>query len=56
MIAIRNEIREIESGRVSKSDNPLINAPHTTFDLAEAEWAHPYSRMAACFPTRSRRR
>ena len=50
MIAIRNEIREIESGRASKSDNPLINAPHTTFDLADSDWKHPYSRMAGCFP------
>src|SRR6185369_6199750 len=29
MIAIRQEILEIETGRMSKSDNPLRHAPHT---------------------------
>ena len=46
MIAIRQEIREIEAGRMSKSDNPLKNAPHTAFDLADEEWKRPYSRIA----------
>jgi glycine dehydrogenase len=50
MIAIRQEIREIEAGRMSKSDNPLINAPHTAFDLTDEEWKRPYSRMLACYP------
>jgi glycine dehydrogenase len=53
MIEIRNEIREIEEGRTSKSDNVLVNAPHTTFDLAATDWTHPYSRMTACFPKAS---
>ena len=42
MIAIRQEIREIEAGRMSKGDNPLKNAPHTAFDLADEEWKRPY--------------
>jgi glycine dehydrogenase len=50
MISIRNEIREIERGAVSKSDNALKNAPHTALDLTEPNWSHPYSRMMACFP------
>ncbi len=50
MIAIREEIRQIESGDASKKDNPLKNAPHTAADLADAEWKRPYSREAACFP------
>jgi glycine dehydrogenase len=50
MIAIREEIRQIESGAVSKADNPLKNAPHTAADLADAEWNRPYSRAAGCFP------
>ena len=50
MIAIRQEIREIEAGRMSKSDNPLKNAPHTAFDLIDEEWKRPYSRMLGCYP------
>ncbi|MGH9809013.1 MAG: hypothetical protein ACRD9W_17475, partial [Terriglobia bacterium] len=23
---------------------------HTTFDLADADWKHPYTRMDGCFP------
>jgi len=50
MIAIRQEIREIETGRMSKSDNPLKNAPHTALDLVEDEWKRPYSRALGCYP------
>jgi len=50
MIAIRQEIRDIEEGRMSKSDNPLKNAPHTGFDLAGEEWQRPYSRTVGCYP------
>jgi glycine dehydrogenase len=50
MIAIRQEIREIEAGRMSKSDNPLKNAPHTAFDLADDDWKRPYSRTLGCYP------
>jgi glycine dehydrogenase len=50
MIAIRQEIREIEEGRMSKSDNPLKNAPHTAFDLLDDEWRRPYSRTVGCYP------
>jgi glycine dehydrogenase len=50
MIAIRREIREIETGRMSKSDNPLKKAPHTAFDLLDEEWKRPYSRTVGCYP------
>ncbi|WP_303785046.1 aminomethyl-transferring glycine dehydrogenase [Azovibrio restrictus] len=50
LIAIRNEIRRIETGTWPADDNPLKNAPHTQLDLAEAEWKRPYSRTEACFP------
>jgi glycine dehydrogenase len=53
MIAIRDEIRLIEEGKMPRDDNPLVNAPHTVHDLADAEWKHPYSREQACFPRRS---
>ena len=50
MIAIRQEIREIEAGRMPKTDNPLKNAPHTAVDLVAEEWKRPYSRMLGCYP------
>jgi glycine dehydrogenase len=50
MIAIRAEIREIETGCMSKNDNPLKNAPHTALDLADDIWTHPYPRMFGCYP------
>ena len=49
MLAIREEAREIEGGRMDKKNNPLKNAPHTVEDLI-GEWDRPYSREAACFP------
>ncbi len=50
MIAIREEIRAIEQGRLPQDDNPLKNAPHTAEALLASEWAHPYSREAAAYP------
>ncbi|HRN76108.1 aminomethyl-transferring glycine dehydrogenase [Ottowia sp.] len=44
MIAIREEIRCIESGEWPQDDNPLKNAPHTADALLAAEWSHPYPR------------
>jgi glycine dehydrogenase len=29
LIKIREEIRNIETGKWPKNDNPLVNAPHT---------------------------
>jgi len=49
MLAIREEARAIEEGRMDKTDNPLKNAPHTVEDLV-GEWNRPYSREQACFP------
>ncbi|PKH03752.1 glycine dehydrogenase (aminomethyl-transferring) [Psychromonas sp. MB-3u-54] len=51
MIAIRHEIKQIEDGEWSATDNPLVNAPHTQVDLMAAEWTHGYSRELACFPS-----
>jgi glycine dehydrogenase len=51
MIAIRDEIREIEDGRADGEDNLLRNAPHTLEDLLADNWSHPYSRERAGFPT-----
>ncbi|MGV1768717.1 aminomethyl-transferring glycine dehydrogenase [Agrobacterium vitis] len=49
MLAIREEARAIEDGRMDKTNNPLKNAPHTVEDLV-GEWERPYSRDQACYP------
>jgi glycine dehydrogenase len=51
MIAIREEAREVEEGSMPRDDNPLKNAPHTAAAVTAEEWAHPYSRERAAFPT-----
>jgi len=55
MIAIREEIREIESGRADRSENLLHYAPHTLDQVAGDEWKRPYSRERAGFPTAATR-
>jgi glycine dehydrogenase len=50
MISIRQEVAEIEAGRMDRADNPLKNAPHTVYVLAASEWTHPYTREQAAFP------
>lgn len=50
MIAIRQEIAQVESGHYPSEDNPLVNAPHTQDDLWSENWAHSYSRETAAFP------
>ncbi|HEY7372339.1 MAG TPA: aminomethyl-transferring glycine dehydrogenase, partial [Polyangia bacterium] len=50
MIAIREEIAEIEAGKMSREDNLLKNAPHTAGALLAADWPHPYARERAAFP------
>jgi glycine dehydrogenase len=56
MLAIRDEIRKVESGAWPRDDNPLKHAPHTAEALLAADWAHAYSREEAAFPVRSLRR
>ncbi len=58
MIAIREEIRAVEEGRLPRGDNPLKHAPHTAEAIASSVWSHPYSREQAAFPaawTRARK-
>lgn len=50
LIAIRQEIAEIELGKVDAQDNLLKNAPHTAESLLTGEWNHPYSREQAAYP------
>jgi glycine dehydrogenase len=50
MIAIRQEIRQIEAGHWPQDNNPLKHAPHTAASLMGAPWDRPYSRETAAFP------
>ncbi|MCK8496830.1 aminomethyl-transferring glycine dehydrogenase [Myxococcus fulvus] len=50
MIAIRQEIRDVEEGRMPKDNNVLKNAPHTARVITGPEWNRPYSRELAVFP------
>ena len=50
MIAIRNEIREVQDGTADKVDNVLKNAPHTSRVVMSEDWGRSYSREKAVFP------
>lgn len=50
MIAIHGEIKDIETGKADKLNNPLKNAPHTQAVVCADEWTRPYSRQEAAFP------
>ena len=50
MIAIRQEIRDVEEGRVAAERSPLRRAPHTARAVVAAEWDRPYSREQGAFP------
>ncbi|KAI8321151.1 glycine dehydrogenase [Martensiomyces pterosporus] len=50
MIAIREEIREIEEGKQPRDNNILTNAPHTISKVSAEEWSHSYSRQRAAYP------
>ena len=49
MIAIRQEISDIENGQMDPENNPLKNAPHTA-EVIAGTWDRPYSREQAAFP------
>ncbi len=49
MIAIREEINNVQTGIWSVDNNPLVNAPHTIFDISE-NWDRPYSQETAVMP------
>ncbi len=53
MIAIRAEIRRIESGEWPKDNNPLKHAPHTAAALLGSAWDRPYPRELGAFPLAS---
>ncbi|MCY4470158.1 MAG: aminomethyl-transferring glycine dehydrogenase [Thiotrichales bacterium] len=50
MLAIREEIAEIEAGSVAYEDSALANAPHTADLLVAPHWERPYSKERAFYP------
>ncbi|TAK69777.1 MAG: glycine dehydrogenase (aminomethyl-transferring) [Actinomycetota bacterium] len=50
MIAIREEIRQVEAGQWAVEDSPLRHAPHTAGCLA-GPWQRSYSRELAAYPS-----
>ena len=56
MIAIREEIRQVENGHWPQGDNPLKAAPHTAEALLADQWPHAYTREQAAYPVASLRR
>ncbi|GAB3891376.1 aminomethyl-transferring glycine dehydrogenase [Spirosoma agri] len=50
LIAIREEIREIETGAADRTSNVLKHAPHTAMVVLVDNWTRPYSREKAVYP------
>ena len=50
MLQIGNEIDLIRTGHYTLEDNPLVNAPHTQYDIVDSNWNHCYTRNQAVFP------
>jgi len=56
LVSIRQEIREIEEGKVPRQGNVLKNAPHPLSDIISgdgkdgAKWDRPYTREKAAYP------
>ncbi|KLT72463.1 glycine dehydrogenase [Neisseria arctica] len=49
MKQIKAEALKVQNGEWPKDDNPLVNAPHTAFNVT-GEWNRAYSRDEAVFP------
>ncbi len=52
MSLIYQEIQDVISGELDKTDNPLKNAPHTAETVTSDCWEHAYTRQQAAFPLR----
>ncbi|KAM7330081.1 glycine dehydrogenase (decarboxylating), mitochondrial [Alexandromys fortis] len=50
MISIRQEIADIEEGRIDPRVNPLKMSPHPLTCVTSSHWDRPYSREVAAFP------
>jgi glycine dehydrogenase len=51
LISIHGEMQAVVNGESDKTNNPLKHAPHTAKVVCSEEWAHPYSRDLAAFPS-----
>jgi glycine dehydrogenase len=51
LLAIREEIRQIEQGQVDRDHNLLKHAPHTAASLMTETWERAYTREQAAYPT-----
>lgn len=52
MVLIREEIKDIEEGKVDKVNNVIKHAPHTLQMTAGSNWEFPYTREKAAFPVK----
>lgn len=50
LLDIRQEIDDIESGKLDIVKNPLKMAPHTQEQVISSAWDRPYSQELAAFP------
>uniref|UniRef100_A0A673X8E9 glycine dehydrogenase (aminomethyl-transferring) n=1 Tax=Salmo trutta TaxID=8032 RepID=A0A673X8E9_SALTR len=50
LMGIRQEIADIEEGRMDARINPLKMAPHSLASITSSTWDRPYSREYAAFP------
>uniref|UniRef100_A0A671LFS6 glycine dehydrogenase (aminomethyl-transferring) n=1 Tax=Sinocyclocheilus anshuiensis TaxID=1608454 RepID=A0A671LFS6_9TELE len=50
LLAIRQEIADIEEGQMDSRVNPLKMAPHSLACITSTTWDRPYSREYAAFP------
>jgi glycine dehydrogenase len=50
LLAIREEVAQIERGEWPKDNNPLKHAPHTCEAVLSDAWSRPYTREQAAFP------
>lgn len=50
LISIRQEIKDIEDGKMDIRVNPLKMSPHTQEQVISSSWERPYTRETAAFP------
>ncbi|MDR1725808.1 MAG: aminomethyl-transferring glycine dehydrogenase [Bacteroidales bacterium] len=50
LLQIRQDIQDIEDGKIDKTNNVIKNAPHTIQVICADVWDKPYTREKAAFP------
>ncbi len=51
LLSIRQEIRDVEEGRITVEQSLPRNAPHTIADMIDADWQRAYTRQQAIYPS-----